>query len=90
MRTRLNIAKVRNDLTKSKSYKKRNWPKYMEKIEAKKAETVTIDVQTKELNTKPIKNSLEKNPEKDLWDFSGEEEGFFKYGDKIIKTIFPR
>ena len=90
MRTKFNATKVRNNLTKSKSYKKRNWPKYMEKIEAKQVDTTVIEKPVKNQSLNPIKNKLEKAPEKDVFDFSGEEEGFFKVGNRIIQTIFPR
>ena len=90
MRTKFNTTKVRNNLTKSKSYKKRNWPKYMEKLEAKKNEATIIEKPCENILTKPAKNTLERSPQKDVLDFSGEEEGFFKVGDKIIATIFPR
>lgn len=35
-------------------------------------------------------NSLERVPKKDFFDFSTEEEGYFRAGDRIIEIIFPR
>ena len=90
MRTKFNTTKVRNNLTKSKSYKKRNWPKYMEKLEAKKNEATIIEKPCENILTKPAKNNLERSPQKDVLDFSGEEEGFFKIGNKVFETKFPR
>ena len=34
--------------------------------------------------------TLERSPKADLLDLSTEELGFFKLGDKVIETFFPR
>ena len=34
--------------------------------------------------------NLERVPEKDFMDFSTEEQGYFRLGDKIVQTVFPR
>ena len=94
MRTKINCVRVRSDLNKSKSFKKRNWPKYMEKFTNKTGNIAEdLNIQTnigKKQATPKIKNKLERSPAIDIMDFSGEEEGFFELNGKIISTIFPR
>lgn len=82
MKTKFNPSKSRSDCKKPQNFIKRNWPRYMEKIEAKKAEKITEAAQAK---------LLERTPLKDRFDFSGEELGYFMGPEgERIKTIFPR
>ena len=37
-----------------------------------------------------IKKSLERSPERDMLDLSGEEQGFFELNGKVVPTFFPR
>ena len=90
----MRVQRIRGDLQKPKSFKKRNWPKYMEKF-TNKAENIAEELKI-ETNIGPktfakkTHNKLEKSPITDIMDFSGEEEGYFELNGKIIDTIFPR
>ncbi|MBQ4114538.1 hypothetical protein IJD34_03955 [bacterium] len=82
MPIKFNPGKSRSDCLKPKTFRKRNWPKYMEKIEAKKAEKAEEILQSA---------SLERTPLRDCLDFSCEELGYFigPKGERV-RTIFPR
>ena len=89
------------DLKKPVGYINRNWPKasikIKEKAEARAAERAAA-LAAKEARiadklarqAKNNTNSLEKSPMVDCLDISSEEEGFFKIGNKVFETIFPR
>ena len=50
-----------------------------------------IDTKLKQVFNKTIKNNdLEKQPIKDVFDFSMEEYGKYRIGDRIVSIIFPR
>lgn len=77
---------TRSDLKKPKSYKARNWTKNYDEKGVKKVVEQTVE----KLKPQNIKNKLERTPEKDILDFSGEEKGFFKIGNEVFETKFPR
>ena len=92
---------ARCDLKKPQGYIKRNWPKasikLKEKAEAKAAEKLAAqearEARLAEKIAKKIEArtaTLERSPKADLLDLSTEEQGFFKLGDKVIETFFPR
>ena len=56
--------------------------------EAEKARLAAIEAE--KAKSKPAKNTLERSPECDVLDISGEEQGFFKIGDKVFETRFSR
>lgn len=77
---------TRSDLKKPKSYKARNWTKNYDEKGVKKVIENTVE----KLKPQKPQYKLERTPEKDVLDFSGEENGFFKIGDKVFETKFPR
>lgn len=46
--------------------------------------------EAKELEKQNSTNKLERSPEKDILDLSGEEQGYFKVGDVYHEIRFPR
>ena len=92
-------VRVRSDLKKTQSFINRNWPKasiaIREKAEARAAERLAAQAAREARLAKKMANkvqliNLERVPEKDFMDFSTEEQGYFRLGDKIVQTVFPR
>lgn len=77
---------TRSDLKKPKSYKARNWSKNYDEKGVKRV----LEDAVEKLKPQQVKNKLERSPEKDLLDLSLEEDGFFKIGDNVYETKFPR
>ena len=77
---------TRSDLKKPKSYKARNWTKNYDEKGVKRV----LEDAVEKLKPQQVKNKLERSPEKDILDFSGEENGFFKIGNNVYETKFPR
>jgi len=100
-RTVKNAVKNKDNPVKNVRYRQRNWHGYDEngvkQVTTAPAQKLT-KLQKAQLKAKEakeaveMKNSLERVPEKDVLeiDTSGEERGYFKIGNKIIETIFPR
>lgn len=99
---------ARSDLKKTNSYIRRNLgAEVKEQLAAKelaKAERLEALKQTKAQKTEELhrqtrirrNNNLERTPEKDILDFSTEENGYFIRKDsngnvlEVIQTMFPR
>ena len=89
----------KNNPVKGKNYKIRNWHGYNEegvKVDTNAPAKKLTKIQKAKLKAKDeqkmveSKNNLERSPQADTLDLSGEESGFFKIGDKVIETKFPR
>ena len=85
---------ARNNPEKKIGYKLRNWHGYDEngvkQVTTPPAKKLTKLQKAKLEAEKKAKNTLERTPERDVLDISGEENGFFKIGEKIFETKFPR
>lgn len=100
-RTVKNAVKNKDNPVKNVRYRQRNWHGYDEngikQVTTAPAQKLT-KLQKAQLKAKEAKdviekeNKLERVPKKDVLeiDTSGEEKGYFKIGNKIIETIFPR
>ena len=77
---------TRSDLKKPKTYKARNWSKNYNEKGVKKV----VDNAIEKMKPAQKENCLERSPQQDFLDLSGEEEGFFKIGDKVFETKFSR
>lgn len=84
----MKAAKVftRCDLKKPKSYKARNWSKNYDEKGVKRV----VETAVEKIKPQKKTNKLERSPIEDILDLSGEENGFFKIGDKVFETKFPR
>lgn len=89
----------KNNPTKGKNYKLRNWHGYNEqgvKVNTNAPAKKLTKLQKVELRAKEeqealnLKNTLERSPQNDVLDLSGEEQGFFKIGNEVFETKFPR
>ena len=89
----------KNNPTKGKNYKIRNWHGYNEqgvKVDTNAPVKKLTKLQKAKIRAEQEKkvldaqSKLERSPEKDILDFSGEEQGFFKIGNKVFETKFPR
>lgn len=90
-------VRTRSNLNKPKSFIDRNWPKasivLKEKNEARAAERLAALAAreaklAEKLADKALK--LERSPENDFIDLSTEEQGYYRLGDRIVQSIFPR
>lgn len=89
----------KNNPVKGKNYKIRNWHGYNEqgvKVDTNAPAKKLTKLQKAKLKAEEAKkafehqNKLERSPQTDVLDLSGEENGFFKIGNTVFETKFPR